>query len=260
MFFSIITVTRDNLAGLQGTQESLQSQTCRDFEWIVIDGASLDGTVEFLKTAAEQWISEPDHGIYDAMNKGINRAASEYLLFLNAGDRLAAPDTLEKIAAALPQTRHPGASRDLVNSREENALPDFIYGDSREGQFYKPARGHTRIAQGMFTHHQAMLYRRAAIGGLRYDLYYKIAADYDFTARFLKSARGILYLQFPLCIFEPGGVSQQKASLGRREQFNIRKKLQLISVPLNIAFYIIQSLLWRLRKLNPGFYWSLKSR
>src|SRR5262249_10196471 len=67
--FSLITVTRNNQAGLQHTHESLQAQTCRDFEWIVIDGDSDDGTKSYLTATSALWLSEPDHGLYDAMNK-----------------------------------------------------------------------------------------------------------------------------------------------------------------------------------------------
>lgn len=240
MQFSIITVTRNNLDGLKNTAESLQWQTCRDFEWIVIDGASTDGTPHHLDTTDARWISEPDKGIYDAMNKGIDRAHGDYLLFLNAGDTLAAPDVLEKI--------------DLMAEDE-----DFIYGDSIEGDHIKPARPHTQILTGLVTHHQAILYRRTRLGAMRYDQTYTIAGDYRLTLEFLRLADiSTLYCPFPVCIFEQGGVSQIQVRRGRIEQFIARRELRACSPVANIGIFVGQSAAMALRRLWPRLYWWLK--
>jgi putative colanic acid biosynthesis glycosyltransferase len=199
------------------------------------------------------------------MNKGIARANGQYLLFLNAGDTLVSPDTLQKTKTA------------AVNSHA------FIYGDALEGNAYKPARA-PNIVRGMFTHHQAMLYKRKDIERLRYDTLYKIAADYDFTARFLLSlnchprdfaqqnlnsgdpqsephsgSQKILYCPFPFCNFQPGGISQQQAALGRREQYQIRKNLKLTGPLQNLIITGFQVLAWKLRQIAPALYWRLKS-
>lgn len=89
MKLSIITINLNNKAGLQKTIDSVIAQTCKDFEWIVIDGGSTDGSKELIKEYADEisyWVSEPDNGIYNAMNKGIRVARGEYFLFLNSGD------------------------------------------------------------------------------------------------------------------------------------------------------------------------------
>ncbi len=279
MLFSIITVTFNNLHGLKQTYSSLHMQSCDDYEWIVIDGGSDDGSAGFLHeispsprwgegrgegeekperhsnidlrashpphpTLSPQgrglfWLSEKDEGIYDAMNKGIERANGDYLLFLNAGDTLAAPDALAKVKDA--------------------AGPDFIYGDALEGENRKPARSHRTIARGLFTHHQAMFYRRETLGDLRYDLTYKIAADYDFTARFLQKTDKALYLPFPVCIFEPGGISQQRVRQGREEQYQIREKMKLCHPVQNCAITLLQQAASGFRSLCPALYWRLKS-
>lgn len=240
MKFSIITVTRNNLDGLKNTAESLQWQTCRDFEWIVIDGASTDGTPPYLDKTDARWISEPDKGIYDAMNKGIDRARGDYVLFLNAGDTLAVPDVLEKI--------------DVMIEDE-----DFIYGDSIEGDHIKPARPHTQILTGLITHHQAILYRRARLGALRYDQRFKIAGDYRLTLEFLRLP-GIraLYCPFPVCIFEQGGVSQVQFRRGRIEQFIIRRELRACPLAINIWVFAGQSAMMAVRRAWPRLYWWLK--
>ena len=99
MKLSIITINLNNRDGLQKTIDSVVSQTFRDFEWIVIDGGSTDGSKELIEQYADHfsyWVSEPDKGIYNAMNKGIKVAKGEYLQFLNSGDWLVDEKALER--------------------------------------------------------------------------------------------------------------------------------------------------------------------
>ncbi len=271
MLFSIITVTRNHLAGLKRTHESVAAQSLTGFEWLVIDGASNDGTVDFLETINAAYSSEPDDGIYEAMNKGIERAQGFYLLFLNAGDTLAHEDTLAEIAAYIEELQE---------------TPDFIYGDAletktvilsdREGShkttkdssatpqndnYYKKARSYQKAAHGMFTHHQSMLYRRDLPGrDLRYDQAYAVAGDYKFTLQCLERARTVVYCPFPLCLFESGGVSQQRVRQGRAEQIAIRRELGATGPLQNRLIAARQSAAYALRRLFPGLYWRLKRR
>lgn len=254
--FSIITVTRDNLDGLKATRASLAAQTCHDFEWIIIDGDSHDGTKDYLSQATldhapSSSLSEPDTGIYDAMNKGIRRANGVYLLFLNAGDSLATPQTLEKLASAAIRR------------------PDFIYGDALEyfgkktgTPEYKHARPAKKVTWGMFTHHQSMLYKNEIIrqNRLRYRQIYSIAGDYDFTLRFLMHAKRALYTPIPVCIFAAGGISQTNAFEGRRQQYIIRETLDLVPQPFNLLILMVQSVIWRVRKHAPFLYRLLKTK
>lgn len=244
MRFSIITVTRNHLAGLEATARSLNDQRFRDFEWIVIDGASTDGTIDFLKRHPHtDWISEPDGGIYDAMNKGIDRAGGDYLLFLNAGDVLAGANVLERVAQAL-------------NGALNGA--DIVYGDSIESGHAKPARFHTRALWGMFTHHQAIFYRRAALNGVRYDTGLRIAADYKLTLTLLCGGKSGLYVPVAVCVFEPGGLSQRQARAGRVEQWRIRRDLRACGELQNAMIFAAQTALMTLRRACPGLYWFLK--
>jgi glycosyltransferase involved in cell wall biosynthesis len=96
---SIITVNKNNAAGLEKTCQSVVWQTFEHFEWIVIDGASNDNSVEIIKKYEDKinfWVSEPDTGVYNAMNKGIKKTQGKYCLFLNSGDWLFSPDTLKE--------------------------------------------------------------------------------------------------------------------------------------------------------------------
>ena len=123
MKLSIITVNLNNRAGLEKTIQSVIEQSFEDFEFIVVDGASVDGSIDILSIqngAIDRWISEPDDGIYEAMNKGIRMAKGEYCLFLNSGDWLADDQVLSKIF-----------------EKEQNAdilSGDIVFFDTRENQ------------------------------------------------------------------------------------------------------------------------------
>jgi hypothetical protein len=104
---SIVTVVRNDREGLQHTGASIAQQTTSDWEWIVVDGASSDGTErsgDTLVPRPDTWISEPDEGIYDAMNTGIAHSTGDWILFLNAGDTLCRSDTLSDVGAELSST------------------------------------------------------------------------------------------------------------------------------------------------------------
>jgi putative colanic acid biosynthesis glycosyltransferase len=248
---AIVTVTRDDLSGLRRTHASLRIQTWQDFEWIVVDGGSTDGTPGFLERHRQDiaWSrSAPDQGLYHAMALGLAAVRADYVLFLNGGDALASPNTLVLIADALNSTH-----------------ADFLYGDAWEIMedgvtAYKPARSHRRAWYGMFTHHQAMVYSRHRIGGLSYNLNYKIGADYAFTLQFLARARRIVRLNAPVCRFAPGGCAQLHASLGRREQRRIREEF-LGHGPVR-GFFIncIQSATYFSKKVAPSLFRALRCR
>lgn len=216
--FSIITITKNNFHGLKKTKQSVESQTYTDFEWVVI--------------AADV---EPDNGIYDAMNKGIDRADGDYLIFMNAGDCFADENTLAMIAAQCPA--------------------DFIYGDAIEDGHSKPARHHSKIARGLITHHQAMVFSRQVVGERRYDEHYPIAADYKFTIEHIAQSKKCVYIPMPLCVFESGGVSQQNAAQGRAEQIAIRFALGLNSPFTPLWQWTAQTF----RKYAPTLYLKLRS-
>ncbi len=218
----------------------MQSQTYADVEWLIIDGDSTDGTQDdFINYSSATILSEPDKGIYDAMNKGIERATGDYIIFMNAGDLFANKNILDDL------------SKYCSND------PDFIYGDSLEDGHLKSARSYSSITWGMFTHHQAMLYKRHTLAAIRYNTTYKIAADYDLTLRFLNIAKNIIYIPIPICVFEVGGVSQINAKLGRDEQFTSRQHNKSCSVLLNHIIRIGQVCRLTVRKYLPRLYWNL---
>lgn len=195
---SIITITYNAAPVIRPTLESLNAQTFRDFEHLVIDGASKDDTVSIVSEMCPDSIirSEPDRGLYDAMNKGLRAAKGKYLLFLNAGDALHTPDTLRQYAEAtgLNGSRIPNA---MDNTHSILSCADIIYGDTvvvdSDRNFVKPR--HLSVperltfhsfANGMLVCHQAFMVRRDLAP--EYDLQYRFSADYEWTLRCLKSA------------------------------------------------------------------------
>lgn len=113
MILSVITINRNNASGLKKTMQSVLDQGFKDFEFVVVDGASTDGSVEVIKGFEPafgerlKWISEPDKGIYNAMNKGIRMADGNYVEFLNSGDCLASDEVVDRMVDALGKERFP---------------------------------------------------------------------------------------------------------------------------------------------------------
>ena len=177
MKLSIITINLNNCDGLQRTIDSVVSQTFKDFEWIVIDGGSSDGSRELIERYAEHfayWVSEPDSGVYNAMNKGIREAKGEYLLMLNSGDCLVEDGTVETVVRYLDGT-------DIVQG---NVL------DNQNGDWSKN-RGYGRseltfrdIYQGHFLHQASFIRKDLHERYGLYDETWRIAGD---TVFFLKA-------------------------------------------------------------------------
>ncbi len=245
---SIVTVCLNDIVGLKRTHASLQFQTFRDFEWIVVDGASSDGTVEYLRkfTVGEcSYSSSPDNGLYDAMNKGIQRASGSYILFLNSGDVLANRSVLESISSKL-------------NSESV----DLVYGDSLEhGQesiVYKPARSHLFLWYGMFTHHQAMFYSRKAIHALRYETKYPIGADYGLTAALLTKGGKAKHVPIPVCLFESGGLSSRNLEQGLIDQYRIRREILQYNALICSAIRLLHRTVYRVKTMMPRLYEKLR--
>jgi putative colanic acid biosynthesis glycosyltransferase len=245
--FSIVTVTYNNLDGLKRTRETVREQTFRDFEWLVIDGGSADGTREAMQLWQSEIrcaISAPDQGPYDAMNKGLGLAQGEYVLFINAGDVLAAPDVLEKLNFAIGT----------------NNL-DFIYGDSLEeqvdgGAYYKTARHHGWRWWGMFASHQSMIYRTRFLKNFTpaYDLRYRVGADLDLAWRILKQTKKILRANFAISRCARAGISTQHAALARKDQVTMRHEHSRLPALINIGIMLMQQTIWNLRQRAPGIY------
>lgn len=165
---SIITINYNNRDGLQKTIDSVICQTWRDYEWVIIDGGSTDGSKELIEQYQEHfayWCSEPDKGVYNAMNKGISKAKGEYLLFLNSGDVLYDNSVFEKVANV-------GSHADIVSGqveRMDNGRLLRRYDKSIFMQLYNDTLNH----QGTFI-------KRCLFENLKYDENLKVVSDWKF--------------------------------------------------------------------------------
>lgn len=198
MKISIITVNRDNKNGIEQTFDSVAKQTFQGFEYIVVDGASTDGSVDVIKDNARvnSWLSEPDSGVYDAMNKGINLANGDYLLFLNSGDFLYQDDVLEKVV------------RDLNGA--EIIYGNLHFADSEESHVYHyPDRLTFSFMYEFSLGHPATFIRRDLFDryGL-YDTQYTIVADWAFFVWVIcKENVSTKYISDVISTFDMSGMS-----------------------------------------------------
>lgn len=218
--FSIITVTYNAEKVLEPTIQSVATQTYPHIEYIIVDGASKDGTKDIIQkfdSHIDEWISEPDKGIYDAMNKGIALATGDYLCFLNAGDSLRASDTLQK----------------MVDSIQENELPDVIYGETAIVDINRNFLRMRRLSapqvltwksfkQGMLVCHQAFFAKRSLTEP--YDLQYRFSADFDWCIRIMKKAKVLHNTNLTLIDYLEEGMTTQNRKASLKERFRIMAK------------------------------------
>jgi glycosyltransferase involved in cell wall biosynthesis len=203
--FTVVTVCRDDLQGVERTWASLLVQTCREWEWLVVDGASTDGTVDWLAAVADdrvRWISEPDDGIYDAMNKGIVAASGDLVLFLNAGDTLARRSVLTTVADSWGSSGwHWAYGRVRVVDADGQPL--------REASFEPFRRALLRLGYRAIPH-QAAFFNRSLLRELEYRLDLGVAADQEMMLRASVRQRPWL-LKLTVSDFVAGGASWGRA-------------------------------------------------
>lgn len=219
--FSIITITYNAASVIEPTLQSVLAQTYTNYEYLLIDGGSKDDTVAKAKSSGIEFahiVSEPDNGLYDAMNKGIALATGDYLCFLNAGDSFYAPDTLQTIVDAIAG---------------ENELPDVLYGETAE---VDEARKFVRMRRlqapkvltwrsfkgGMMVCHQAF-YAKRDIAPM-YDLQYRLSSDVDWCIKVMKKAKKLVNVNATVVNYLQNGLSLQHHRASLKERFWIMSK------------------------------------
>lgn len=217
---SIITVTFNAAGVLEPTLRSVGEQTFTDYEHIIVDGSSTDGTLalaSLYSNPQQQIHSKPDRGIYHGMNRGLKYASGKYVIFLNAGDRFATPDTLRKYAEAAGET------------------PDIIYGDTvivdGEGRVLRPRHlsapailTYDSYLRGMLVCHQAFMVRREIVP--EYSREFKLSADYDWCLNCIRNS-GVTRrrnLKTVTIHYLDDGISQKRKFASLKERFTIMKR------------------------------------
>lgn len=207
---SIITINFNNAAGLEQTIQSVVAQSFSDYEYIIIDGASTDKSVEIIQQYANHityWVSEPDKGIYNAMNKGINRSRGRYVAFMNSGDIYLNNNILGLVAGTLT-----------------NEQADVFY-----GQIIVNEQGIDRTVvypeiltldyqRNMVINHQACFFYTQTmreLGG--YNEQYRLAADYAYYLQAVIANKTFFPILFPLVRYDVSGISSVRMDEYRKE-------------------------------------------
>ena len=220
---SVITAVLNGADHIQQTIESVLNQTYRSVEYIVIDGGSTDTTLEIISKYEDRiayWVSEPDHGIYDAMNKGLSLARGDWLYFLGSDDAIFDKDVLSSIFCNVK----PDVAVVLGNVVDEN------------GRVFRSKIEHTTFLYNT-VHHQAAFYRRDLFADFRYSTRFRVVGDYELNLRVLMGGHRIQYEDLVVAKYSSTGISHD----GRDYQnlldyFSIRR--QYINYSENIRLFL----------------------
>lgn len=221
---SIITITYNAERFLERTIQSIVAQPATDYEYIIIDGASTDGTLDILKRYERHittWISEPDRGLYDAMNKGLHLAKGQYVWFMNAGDEIHDPQTLPNLLSRIKATEADVYYSDALFVEDD--------GGRRSGApvgLRSVITPHTLpykltwhdMALGMKVCHQAFVAKRTIAPDYPIN---NLSADLDWEIRCLKTAKRIEFVPFILCTYLVGGLSVQQHRQSLIDRFKV---------------------------------------
>lgn len=217
---SVITVTYNAEKTLERTLKSVHEQSYPHVEHIVVDGKSKDATVELIRkyeSESLKWMSEPDKGLYDAMNKAVEMSSGDYLCFLNAGDTFFSSETVERI----------------MNSFDAALSPDILYGetaivDEKEKFLYMrrlsapEALSWKSFKQGMLVCHQAFIVKRSLFEP--YDLQYSFSSDVDWCIRMMKKTRNIHNTHLTLINYLNEGMTTANRKASLKERYRIMAK------------------------------------
>lgn len=214
---SIVTVVYNGQQLIERTIKSIVNQTYSNIEYIIIDGASTDNTLDIIKPYSSKItkiISEKDKGIYDAMNKGLQLATGEYILFINAGDELYSSTILTQIFSSEINADAYYGNTTVTNENE------VLIGDRR----LAPPEHLTwkSLQRGMCVSHQSFIAKRSLCE--EYNITYRIAADFDWVIRVLKKSEKVVNTRNYVSKFLEGGASQKRQIQGLKERFRIMVK------------------------------------
>lgn len=257
---SIITISYNAEQVIEETICSVLSQTYTDYEYIFIDGLSKDGTVDIIRSYLDRFaekgiachlVSEPDKGIYDAMNKGIDRANGQWVIMMNAGDRFLDGQVLS----------------DLFSQKDYSA--DILYGDTvysdvcRGTSYYKitPAQPLETIKKGIPFCHQSVFVRNKIIKKYRFDTAYRLVADFDMFLRAYMDGVQFHHIQRLIALYDCSGITMQNPKKAAEESARVRARAgtETPTSSKNSAVLISKTLLRSfLKNYFPGILFSPK--
>lgn len=221
--YSIITVCYNEIAHIRDTLDSIKNQTFKDFEMIVIDGGSTDGTRDVIlqyQPYLKWWCSEPDNGIYHAMNKGVSHASGEYVIFMNGGDCFHSGDVLERMERA-----HVWA--DIVEGQALRADTKELIRNQQADLLHK------LLSDGIS--HQSTFIRRSLFDVYRYDENYRIASDWKFWLQTIAGEGcSYQYVDFAVADIDTAGITYSQFARNLRERDAI---LEELSSSPKLSFY-----------------------
>ena len=225
MRLSIITINRNNVEGLEKTMQSVASQTFMGFEYVVIDGASTDGSVEVIKRleprfAHLKWVSEPDKGIYNAMNKGLRMASGDYIQILNSADCLASDDVTERMLAALEKVGRPS----IIYGNMIKCFPD---GKKKVDKCFA---GEEITMLGMYmgtlNHDPAYIRRDLFEKYGYYDESLKVVSDWKwYLQAVILGGEQPQYVDMDVTLYDMTGISETNKDLDKAERKQVLEQL-----------------------------------
>ena len=211
---TIVTVVFNDKVGLEDTILSVLNQSYQNIEYLIIDGGSTDGTVDVIRNYENHlayWCSEPDGGIYDAMNKGINRATGEWIIFMNAKDKFADSFVLQKL-------------HNYFISDTDVIIGNTVMDDHQQLREFKARKNRnisSKLTTSMGFYHQSSLVRTALAKQYPFDVRYHLAADFGMFFELYRNQYKFVYVDFPISYFDTTGVSMNNVYQGKLETFNI---------------------------------------
>ena len=241
-FLSIITVVYNNLPGLQFTFQSINSQTSTDFEWLVIDGGSTDGTQEWIAGLSCPnliFYSEKDNGLYDAMNKGLKKAGGVYVWFMNSGDGIYSTDTIAEL-------KRRAEGKDVLYGEtmliDAQAVPIGIRSEKTTRVLPRQMTKYSMI-MGMVVCHQSFIPKRSITSA--YQLKYRFSADIDWVISCLEKAKHIHNCELILSNYLVGGLSAQNQQAGWKERWMIYQEHYGLIYTTFAHIYIVIRYIWK---------------
>jgi glycosyltransferase involved in cell wall biosynthesis len=227
---TVVTIVLNDKTGLEKTINNVLNQTWQNIEYIIIDGKSDDGSLAVIEKHNEQidyWISEPDHGIYDAMNKGISAANGQWVVFMNAGDCFYDNEVIEETMMAVP------ASACIVYGDDEIRYPNGLVG-------IRKAKPLCELWKGIICSHQSILCRRSLLTNFRFNTKYNIVADFEFLCRVFKQNHEFWNSQRVISSISAGGLSDSHRIRLRWQYYRCVHRMKIQNSFKVFFFYMLQ--------------------